>query len=116
MSDQNECLFCQIAKGQSPAKIVWENEHFLTIENKYPKAPVHVLVIPKSHTSKTDLVSISTDGFWDQMMKAVFETIRILSLDKSGYKLVNNGGGYNHFDHEHIHVMGGSKTEPGGET
>ena len=42
--------------------------------------------------------------------------VREKGLDKRGYKLVNNGGGYNHFDHEHIHVMGGSETEPGGET
>ena len=35
-----------------------------------------------------------------------------LELDKTGYKLGNNGAGYNHFEHEHFHVMGGTKKEP----
>ncbi|NIT04443.1 hypothetical protein GTO10_06110, partial [Candidatus Saccharibacteria bacterium] len=47
---------------------------------------------------------------------AVWETIRHLGLDKSGYKLVNNGAGYNHFEHEHMHILGGTKAEPGGKT
>src|SRR5688572_6505107 len=110
-----ECLFCQIAKGESPAKKIWENEQFLAIENKYPKAPIHVLVMPKEHVSKVQLV-LGVSGFWDAMMAAVFKTVRSLKLDKTGYKLVNNGAGYNHFDHEHIHVMGGTNKEPGGET
>ena len=37
-----------------------------------------------------------------------------LGLDKTGYKIVNNGAGYNHFEHQHLHIMGGSKEEPGG--
>ena len=58
-----------------------------------------------------------TDGdFWGKIMGAVFEVVRQEGLDKSGYKLVNNGAGYNHFDHEHIHVLGGSKEEPAGKT
>lgn len=110
-----ECLFCQIVKGVSPSKKVWENDSFLAIENKYPKAPVHVLVMPKDHISKEKLVS-STNFSWDKMMKAVFEVVKEKGLQKTGYKLVNNGAGYNHFDHEHMHVMGGTKMEPGGQS
>lgn len=124
--DEN-CLFCKIAAGQEPGVVVWEDEEFIAIENKYPKAPVHLLVMPKKHVSKRHLASgltvvkameekVTKEGFWDKIMRAVFIVIALKNLDKTGYKLVNNGASYNHFDHEHIHVMGGTKTEPGGST
>lgn len=111
-----KCLFCKIAKGEEPSKKVWENEEFVAIKNKYPVAPVHILVLPKEHYEKADLRSGNGGDFWSKIMKAVFEVIRQTGLDKTGYKLVNNGAGYNHFEHEHIHVLGGSKEEPAGKT
>ena len=119
------CLFCEIAKGTEPSTKVWENGEFVCIKNKYPVAPVHLLVMPKEHVSKKQLAGVRdqgsgervTDGdFWGKIMGAVFEVVRQEGLDKNGYKLVNNGAGYNHFDHEHIHVLGGSKEEPAGTT
>ena len=101
--------------GEQPASKVWENEEFVAIKNKYPVAPVHVIVMPKSHIVGIEGGS-QRGGFWGKMMLAVFEVIIDLKLDKSGYKLVNNGAGYNHFEHEHIHVLGGTKGEPAGKT
>ena len=49
-------------------------------------------------------------------MGAVFSVIGQTGLDKTGYKLVLNGAGYNHFDHEHIHMLGGTAEEPVGKT
>ncbi len=116
MSDTN-CLFCKIVAGEEPAEKVWENEGFLAFKNKYPDAPVHLLVIPKDHVSKKELASrVTDDNFWSKIMAAVFDVIRLSGLDRTGYKLVNNGAGYNHFDHEHIHVLGGTKEEPAGKT
>lgn len=115
--EDKKCLFCQIGAKEEPAVIVWENDAFVAIKNKYPVAPVHLLVMPKTHVSKKDLSGGSTSaGFWDKIMGAVFEVVRQEGLDKSGYKLVNNGAGYNHFDHEHIHILGGSSEEPAGKT
>lgn len=116
MSDSS-CLFCKIAAGEEPSERVWENEEFVAIKNKYPVAAVHLLVMPKRHVSKQGHFLGSTEkGFWGRIMAAVFDVIRQFGLDKTGYKLVNNGAGYNHFDHEHIHVLGGSKEEPVGKT
>jgi histidine triad (HIT) family protein len=118
MSTDN-CLFCKIIEGEEPSEKVWEDENFLAIKNKYPKAPIHVLVMPKGHTVKkgtSDPKNSLFDGFWAIMMRAVFEVVHELDLSKTGYKLVSNGAGYNHFEHEHIHVLGGSKTEPAGQT
>ena len=114
----NKCLFCRIVAGEEPCEKVLETEQFLVIKNKYPKSPIHVLVLDKQHREKKDTISgsfsKSPDNYWDKMFEAIFGTITKLGLDKSGYKLVNNGAGYNHFEHEHFHILGGSKEEPGG--
>lgn len=131
MKDSN-CLFCRIVAGEEASEKVWENEEFVCIKNKYPVAPVHVLVMPKEHVSKKDWISPTSPRlrgaeqgaeqgrlltlFWGKMMAVVFAVVTELGLDKSGYKLVNNGAGYNHFEHEHMHILGGTKTEPGGAT
>ncbi len=111
-----DCLFCKIGEKKETAEVIWENEEFICIKNKYPMAPVHVLVMPKDHVVKTELATSGNGGFWSKIMPVVFEVVRSLGLDKTGYKLVNNGAGYNHFEHEHIHVLGGSLAEPGGST
>ncbi|MBI1872079.1 HIT domain-containing protein [Candidatus Collierbacteria bacterium] len=127
MAKDETCLFCRIVAREEPGVVVWENEEFVAIENKYPVAPIHLLVMPKDHVSKMELASallrqgygraeMTNSHFWDKIMAAVFEVVRLKGLDKTGYKLVNNGGGYNHFDHEHIHVLGGTREEPAGTT
>ena len=45
----DNCLFCKIIKGDIPANKVYENEHVLAFRDIDPKAPVHILVIPKKH-------------------------------------------------------------------
>lgn len=134
MKDEN-CLFCKIVAGEEPSEKIWENEEFVCIKNKFPVAKVHVLVMPKAHIKKEwtaplrsdellgAKLAVSTGQFWGKMMEAVFAVVHQLNLDQTtprggqaGYKLVNNGAGYNHFEHEHFHILGGSKTEPGGQT
>ncbi len=117
MYDEN-CLFCAIVAGKEPSTKILETEHFLVIQNKYPVAPVHVLVLDKHHREKSGTISgvYSQVSYWDTMFDAINQVITKMGLDKSGYKLVNNGAGYNHFEHEHFHVLGGTENEPGGRT
>jgi histidine triad (HIT) family protein len=117
MTDEN-CLFCQIVLGKAPSEKVHEDANFVVIKNKYPQAPVHVLVIDKMHREKPQTMSgdYAQEGYWDKMFATIYDAILLLKLDKTGYKLVNNGAGYNHFEHEHFHIMGGTETEPGGST
>lgn len=112
------CVFCEIVKGESFAEIVFESEDFIVIPNKYPKAPVHLLVVDKKHNKKQDTISgkYSANSYWDKLFDTIYGAILKFGLDKTGYKLVNNGAGYNHFEHEHFHILGGSSTEPGGQT
>lgn len=113
---ESQCLFCRIISGEEPAEKVFETGEFLAIANKYPTAPVHVLVLDKEHREKPATISGSYRGYWDKMMAACYQVIKQLGLDKEGYKLVNNGAGYNHFEHEHMHILGGGEEEPDGKT
>lgn len=108
------CLFCAIVKGEEPADIVYETDDFLVINNKYPEAPVHMLVLDKQHREKSETLSgvFSNSGYWDRMFATIYEAVKLLELDSTGYKLVNNGAGYNHFEHEHFHITGRYDTVP----
>lgn len=113
-----DCLFCKIVRGEEPSEKVLEVGEFVVIENKYPVAPIHVLVLDKKHREKSDTISgaYAKDGYWDKMFEAIYKAILHFGIDKTGYKLVFNGAGYNHFEHEHAHILGGTKGEPGGAT
>lgn len=114
---KKDCLFCEIVRGQEPSVKVFEDKNFVTIKNKYPVAPVHLLVLDKKHREKKDaFVRGQYRGYWTGMMSAAAQTVKKFKLDKTGYKLVNNGAGYNHFEHEHLHILGGSREEPAGRT
>ncbi len=116
MAYHPDCLFCKIIAGTEPGKKVWENEMFVAIGSKYPMAPVHVLVMPKDHIEKSDAMYGANVSFWNDFIAAIAAVIAQYGLEKTGYKLVNNGAGYNHFTHEHMHVLGGTKEEPAGQT
>ncbi len=113
---EESCLFCKIVSGEEPSVKIWESDEFLCIKNKFPISPVHVLVMPKAHIKKTEVATSQSGEFWSKIMGAVFAVVSSLGLDRTGYKIVNNGAGYNHFDHEHMHILGGTATEPGGQT
>ncbi len=102
------CLFCAIVKGEEPAERVHETEEHLVIKNKYPSAPLHLLVIDKKHREKSNTLSgkYFNEHYWDTIFRAIYETVEMFELNKTGYRLVNNGAGYNHFEHEHFHIMG----------
>lgn len=114
----NSCLFCKIVLGEEPKVLVLENENFMVIQNKFPVSPVHLLVLDKFHREKRDVISgkYSSEGYFEKLFSIINEIVVKYGLDKSGYKIVNNGAGYNHFEHEHFHILGGSDTEPGGST
>ncbi len=114
----NSCLFCKIVLGEESKVLVLENENFMVIQNKFPVSPVHLLVLDKFHREKRDVISgkYSSEGYFEKLFSIINEIVVKYGLDKSGYKIVNNGAGYNHFEHEHFHILGGSDTEPGGST
>ncbi len=107
MSDQNACLFCRIASGEVPVTLIAENEHAVAFRDIAPKAPVHVLVIPRRHISS---IAQATDHAELGAVAALAaEVARLEGLEESGYRVVTNTGadGGQSVLHLHFHVLGG---------
>ncbi len=109
---KTDCIFCEISNRRARANIVFENKDFIAFDNIKPHSPVHILVIPKVHVEKSNLIENLDLEFWAGMMSAAGEVIKLVNLDKSGYRIVNNGAGYHIIDHEHIHILGGKDWKP----
>ncbi|MCC7304425.1 HIT domain-containing protein [bacterium] len=102
----DDCIFCQIIQNKASCTKVWENDEYLAIKNKFPEAPIDILVMPKWHIEKADTRK-SPEIFWNDFMKAIWEITALQKLDEDGYVLQNNGAGYNHLEHEHTHILSG---------
>lgn len=101
------CLFCRIVRRDIPADIVWEDEHSLAFRDIDPKAPTHVLVIPKVHTAS--LESASDPVVIGRLALAASAIARTEGIADAGYRTVINTGadaGQTVF-HVHLHLLGG---------
>jgi histidine triad (HIT) family protein len=103
----DDCLFCRIIRREIPATIVAETEHCLAFRDITPRAPVHVLVIPKVHVASLDEASDAAQLGRLSLMAA--EIARAEGIAGSGYRTVINTGsdaGQTVF-HVHLHLLGG---------
>lgn len=108
MKTNSNCLFCKIVSGSQSAKILYENERFVVVTDKFPRAPVHYLIISKDHVSKKDLQkSGSKSEFYSNALNYAHEVAKNFGLHEKGYEISAFYSGYNHFDHEHIHLLSG---------
>jgi histidine triad (HIT) family protein len=105
------CLFCDIAAGRIPSKIVYQDDSVVAFQDINPQAPVHVLVIPRRHiTSVLDLTP-EDDGLVGEVVRRGQAIAREKGLAERGFRLVFNCGedaGYSVY-HIHLHVVGGRK-------
>ena len=105
-----DCIFCKIAAGEVPAKVVLENEHCVVFEDVNPFAPVHLLIIPRQHIPSLNDASQAPEVLAACMTTAA-EAAKKLGVADSGYRVimnVNRDGGQEVF-HLHAHLMGGRK-------
>lgn len=106
----NDNIFAKILRGELSCKKVYEDEYVFAFEDKYPKAPIHILVIPKgNYVSFDDFVSSSSDEDILHFFKVIRKITHNHKLDKTGYKLITNHGqgGEQEIPHFHIHILGG---------
>lgn len=104
-----DCLFCKIAAGEIPSDKVYEDDDVFAFKDINPKAPTHVLVIPKKHVPT--LTEANDPALLGMLMSRVQHIAdEVLGLD-DGYRLITNvreGGGQIVF-HLHVHILGGKK-------
>ena len=105
MSDN--CLFCKIIAGDIPAKIAYEDEHMIAFSDIAPRAPVHLLLVPKRHVEN---LMTATEFDRDLLSHMLLTSAKIAQSSglKAGYRLVTNSGegGRQEVSHLHFHVMG----------
>ncbi|MDQ6992068.1 MAG: histidine triad nucleotide-binding protein [Mariprofundus sp.] len=105
----SDCLFCKIIAGDIPSEKVYEDDEHYAFNDINPKAPTHVLVIPKLHLATLSECNDPT------LLGKLMDRVRFIADDllhlSAGYRVVINvreGGGQEVF-HLHIHILGGKK-------
>lgn len=105
----NDCLFCKIVRKEIPAEVVLDDKEFLVFKDIHPKAPVHVLVVPKKHVASLAAAGDEDEGLLGRLLTTVRRVTEQLDIAASGYETVINTGkdGGQEVEHLHVHVMGG---------
>ena len=102
------CIFCKIASGEISSNKVLESDEFVAFHDINPKAPIHILIIPKEHVECFQDVSGEVMA---KMTPFIQEVATLVGVDKSGYRLITNNGddGGQEIYHLHFHLLGGAK-------
>lgn len=103
----SDCLFCKIIAGDIPAKKVYEDQDYLAFWDIAPKAPVHVLLIPKQHVSSLYHLDADNSAAVQGMIGKAPQIAKELGL-ADGFRLIANtgAGGGQEVDHLHFHILG----------
>lgn len=103
-----DCLFCKIVSGDIPSEKVYEDDTVLAFRDIAPQAPVHILVIPKTHIKGAAAITAENSG----LVAHCFEVIAKLGAElEGGFRVVSNCGpnAGQTVPHLHFHILGGSK-------
>ncbi|WP_419730317.1 histidine triad nucleotide-binding protein [Lichenicola sp.] len=108
-------IFARILRGEIPCATVYEDEYALAFHDIAPRAPVHVLVIPKgAWVSFADFSEGAPEAEIAGFIRAVGRVARQLGLEEPGYRLLSNMGahGGQEVPHLHVHLFGGGPLGP----
>lgn len=105
-----DCIFCKIAEGVIPSKKVYEDELCLAFHDINPQAPVHVLVIPKSHIASADEISPENSGAVAHIFEVIPKVAAMAGIT-NGYRVITNCGedACQTVKHLHFHILGGKR-------
>jgi len=108
----SDCIFCKIAAGEIPATLVYEDDAVIAFDDISPQAPVHTLVVPRTH-GRT--LADFDAGALGAIFSAVPRVAQVKGVAESGYRvIINNGPDANQtVQHLHVHVMGGREMAHG---
>ena len=105
-----DCLFCSIIKGDIPSKKVFEDESVYAFYDINPQAPVHFLVIPKTHIDSAAALTSENSAVVAHIFEVIAALAKQLGLD-NGFRVITNSGsdGAQSVKHLHFHVLGGKQ-------
>ncbi|MFH1157288.1 MAG: histidine triad nucleotide-binding protein [Pseudomonadota bacterium] len=103
-------IFAKILRGEIPCKKVYEDDHVLAFHDIYPKAPMHILVVPKgAYADLDDFTKRAGSEEIAALFRAFGQIARDNKLDQAGYRMISNNGrdGGQEVPHLHLHLLGG---------
>jgi len=104
----SDCLFCKIAAGEIPADKVYEDEQVVVFRDIYPKAEVHLLIIPREHIVSLNELEPEHDALVAHMLRLTRSLAEEQGLTAGYRTIINTGkGGGQEIFHLHIHLLGG---------
>lgn len=104
-----DCLFCNIAAGKTPAKIIYKDDSIVAFEDIHPQAPHHKIIIPQKHIATLNHLHDEDSELLGHMVQSASMLAKQLGFAEEGYRIVlncNSGGGQTVF-HIHLHLLGG---------
>ncbi|OLS03382.1 histidine triad nucleotide-binding protein [Tissierella creatinophila] len=104
----DDCLFCKIANGEIASEFLYEDDEFVAFSDINPIAPIHILIIPKTHIASADDIDEKNSYLIGKIFTIASQLAKDMGL-KKGYRIVNNckeDGGQS-VDHIHFHLLGG---------
>jgi histidine triad (HIT) family protein len=109
------CLFCKIIAGEIPSTQVYSDEHAVVFKDIHPKAPVHLLIVPRKHIISLAELEEQHDGLIAHLMRLLPNIAKQQGLANGFRTVINTGpaGGQIVF-HLHIHLLGGDRLSGAG--
>lgn len=106
-----DCIFCKIAAGEIPAKLVYQDEHLTAFHDINPQAPVHVLIIPNRHIESLAALDGGDGADVGRLLTIADQIAQATGVAGTGYRVVFNVGrdAGMAVDHLHAHLLGGRR-------
>ncbi len=106
----SDCLFCKIIAGEIPSAKVYEDENLYAFKDINPQAPVHILVVPKTHIASADEINAQNSAVVARIFEKIPEIAREAGLT-NGYRIISNCGANacQSVKHLHFHILGGAQ-------
>ncbi len=104
-----DCIFCQIIAGSAPAQIFYRDDTLIAIQDTFPRAPVHILIIPLEHIPSAREIGPQHSALLSQMFALANRLAAEQGISQSGYRLLINTGPHagQSVPHLHMHLIGG---------
>jgi histidine triad (HIT) family protein len=105
------CLFCRIVAGEVPSQRVYEDDDLVVIRDIAPKAPVHLLVVPRAHIVSLAHTTAEQAPLLGRCLVVAAQVARQEGVAESGYRLIANSGPDSGMEvpHLHFHILGGRR-------
>ncbi len=109
MTSQSDCLFCKMSSGAFPAEFVHEDDAVFALRDLNPRAPVHILLVPREHLGSARDLTLDHGPLLAHMVEVANQLAEREGIAERGYRLTFNVGeeGGQTIFHLHMHLLGG---------